>query len=114
MNYIYLALGIILGIVFLGRGKNAKNKKYIPYEVKTKLRTKKTMEDYEDWCNREAKGCKFMGIGFMLFGFSATFIGSNGLVSTIIAVISLVVFIIGFFTRIYNNKTHLNHYFTKQ
>ena len=35
MNYIYLILGVVLGIVFIGRGKNARNKKFVPYEVKT-------------------------------------------------------------------------------
>ena len=39
---------------------------------------------------------------------------SNALLSTIIAVVSLVIFIVGFFMRIYNNKKHLGHYFTKQ
>ena len=114
MNYIYRALGVILGIVFLGRAKNARKEKFVPYEVKSKLKTKKTMEDFDDWCQREAKGCQLMGLGFIVFGVSATFMDSNAIVSTVIAIISLVLFIIGFFLRIYNNKIHLNHYFTKQ
>ncbi|MBQ3236962.1 MAG: hypothetical protein IJA06_00345 [Oscillospiraceae bacterium] len=113
MNYIYLILGIVLGLVFLGRGKNTRNKKFIPYEVKTKLKTKKTMEEYEDWCRREATGCSLLGGGFVVFGISATFMDSNALISTIIAVASLLLFLVGFFMRIYNNKKHLNHYFTK-
>lgn len=114
MNYIYLILGIVLGIVFIGRGKNARNKKFVPYEVKAKLKSKKTMEEFEDWCKREAFGCTLIGSGFIVFGLSATFMDSNALISTIISVISLVLFLIGFFWRIYNNKVHLNHYFTKQ
>ncbi len=114
MTYIYLILGIVLGVVFLGRGKNSRNMKMIPYEVKMKLKTKKTMEEYEDWCRLEANGCSLMGIAFVLFGVSATFMDSNALVSTILAVVSLVPFLVGFFMRIYNNKKHLNHYFTKQ
>ncbi len=113
MNYIYLVLGIVLGIVFLGRGKNARNHKYIPYEVKTKLNTKKNKEDYEEWCSKEALGCTLMGAGFAVFGFSATFMDSILLIGNILAIISLVVFISGFFVRIVNNKKRLNHYFTK-
>ena len=114
MNYIYLVLGIALGIVFLGRAKNAKSKKFIPYEAKMKLKTKKTMDKYDDWCKNEARGCGLVGTGFIVFGLSATFMDSNALLSTIIAVISLVIFIVGFFMRIYNNKKYLGHYFTKQ
>ena len=114
MNYIYLILGIMLGVVFLGRAKNARSQKFVPYEVKMKLKTKKTMEKYTDWCNRESTGCALMGCAFIVFGVSATFMDSNAMVSTVIALVSLVPFIIGFFMRIYNNKKHLNHYFTKQ
>ena len=114
MNYVYLILGIVLGIVFIGRAKNARNRKFVPYEVKNNLKTKKTMEQYEEWCDREAKGCSLVGSGFILFGISATFMDSNALLSTAIAVVSLVLFLVGFFLRIYNNKKHLNHYFTKQ
>lgn len=114
MNYIYLILGIVLGIVYLGRAKNAKNQKFIPYEVKTKLKTKKTMEQYDSWCKGEAKGCTLIGLGFVIFGVSATFMDSNALLSTVISVVSLVVFIVGFFMRVYNNKKRLGHYFTKQ
>ncbi len=114
MNYIYLILGIVLGLVFLGRGKNARNHKYIPYEVKTKLNTKKTKEDYEDWCKYEALGCTLMGVGFMAFGLSATFMDSNILIGNIISIVSLGTFIVGFFMRIVNNKKRIGHYFTKQ
>ena len=114
MNYIYLFLGLALGIVFIGRGKNARNQKFIPYEVKTKLKSKKTMDKYEAWCKGEATGCTLVGIGFIVFGLSATFMDSNALLSTIIAVVSLVIFIIGFMMRVINNKKHLGHYFTKQ
>ena len=114
MNYIYLILGIVLGVVFLGRAKNARRQKFVPYEVKMKLKTKKTMEEYIDWCNREATGCVLMGGAFILFGVSATFMDSNAIISTVTALVSLVPFIVGFFMRIYNNKKHLNHYFTKQ
>ena len=81
---------------------------------KYQLKTKKTAEQFGDWCAKEALGCTLMGSGFMAFGLSATFMDSNALLSTIIAVVSLVVFIVGFFMRIYNNKKHLGHYFTKQ
>ena len=114
MNYIYLILGIALGIVFLGRGKNAKNQKFVPYEAKMKLKNKKTIDQYDEWCKAEATGCFLIGIGFIIFGISATFMDSNALLSTIIAVVSLVVFIVGFMMRVVNNKKHLGHYFTKQ
>jgi hypothetical protein len=114
MNYLYLILGFALGLVYIGRGKNARKQKFVPYEVKLKLKTKKTAEQFGDWCAKEALGCTLMGSGFMVFGLSATFMDSNALLSTIIAVVSLVVFIVGFFMRIYNNKKHLGHYFTKQ
>lgn len=113
MNYIYLILGVVLGLVFLGRGKNTKNNKYIPYEVKAKLKTKKTMEQYEEWCKRETLGCTLVGSGFIVFGISATFMDSNAVLSTVLALISLAVFVVGFFIRIINNKKHLGHYFTK-
>ena len=114
MNYIYLILGVVLGIVFIGRGKNAKNQKFIPYEAKMKLKTKKTIEQYEEWCKTEGLGCTLVGLGFIVFGISATFMDSNALLSTIIAVVSLVIFIIGFMMHVINNKKHLGHYFTKQ
>jgi len=114
MNYIYLILGIVLGIVFIGRGKNARKQKFVPYEAKMKLKNKKNMEQYDNWCKGEANGCSLIGIGFVVFGVSATFMDSNALLSTIIAVVSLVIFIIGFMMRVYNNKKHLGHYFTKQ
>ena len=114
MNYLYLILGFALGLVYLGRAKNARKQKFVPYEAKMKLKNKKNMEDYDEWCAKEALGCSLVGGGFMIFGLSATFMDSNALLSTIIAVVSLVVFIVGFFMRIYNNKIHLGHYFTKQ
>ena len=114
MNYIYLILGIVLGIVFIGRGKNARKQKFVPYEAKMKLKNKKNMEQYDNWCKSEANGCSLIGIGFVVFGVSATFMDSNALLSTIIAVVSLVIFIAGFMMRVYNNKKHLGHYFTKQ
>lgn len=114
MNYIYLILGIVLGIVFIGRGKNARKQKFVPYEAKMKLKNKKNMEQYDNWCKGEANGCSLIGIGFVVFGVSATFMDSNALLSTIIAVVSLVIFIAGFMMRVCNNKKHLGHYFTKQ
>ena len=114
MNYIYLILGIVLGIVFLGRAKNARNQKFVPYEAKMKLKSKKTMDQYNDWCKGESRGCSLIGLGFIVFGVSATFMDSNALLSTVISVVSLVIFIVGFFLRLYNNKKHLGHFFTKQ
>ena len=114
MNYIYLILGVVLGVVFLGRAKNARKQKFVPYEAKMKLKTKKTIDQYDDWCKKEALGCTLVGSGFIIFGLSATFMDSNALLSTLIAVVSLVVFLIGFMMRIVNNKKHLGHYFTKQ
>lgn len=113
MNYIYLILGVVLGLVFIGRGKNTRNHKYIPYEVKNTLKTKKTIEQYEDWCKRESLGCTLIGIGFVVFGISATFMDSNAIVSTVLSIGSLAVFVVGFFFRISNNKKHLGHFFTK-
>lgn len=114
MNYLYLLLGVVLGLVFLGRGKNAKKQKFIPYEAKSKLKTKKTIEQYDEWCEKEALGCTLMGSGFMLFGLSATFMDGNVTIGNILSVVSLVVFVVGFMMRIINNKKHLGHYFTKQ
>lgn len=113
MTYLYLILGIALGVVYLGRAKNAKKQKFIPYEAKNKLKTKKTMEQYNEWCKKESLGCTLMGIGFVMFGISATFMDSNAVLSTVFAVVSLIVFIVGFMMRVYNNKKHLGHYFTK-
>ncbi len=113
MNYIYLFIGIALGIVFLGRAKNARKQKFVPYEAKMKLKTKKTIEQFDEWCKKEAAGCTLVGFGFVIFGISATFMDSNALVSTVLAVVSLLVFIVGFIMRIVNNKKHLGHYFTK-
>lgn len=114
MNYIYLILGIALGIVYLGRAKNAKNQKFVPYEAKMKLKNKKNMESFDAWCKSEAKGSFLIGLGFIIFGISATFMDTNAFISTIFALASLVIFIVGFFMRIYNNKKYLGHYFTKQ
>ena len=114
MNYLYLILGIALGVVYLGRAKNAKKHKFVPYEAKMKLKNKKTIEQYDEWCNKEALGCNFIGGGFMLFGLSATFMDSNVIVGNVFAVVSLVIFVLGFMMRIVNNKKHLGHYFTKQ
>lgn len=113
MSYIYLIVGIALGVVFLGRAKNARKQKFVPYEVKMKLKTKKTIEKYDAWCKNEANGCTLVGLGFIVFGFSATFMDSNAVLSTILAVVSLIIFIVGFMMRIYNNKKYLGHYFTK-
>ena len=114
MNYIYLILGVVLGIVYLGRAKNASKQKFVPYEAKMKLKTKKTMDEYAAWCHSEATGCTLVGLGFIIFGISATFMDSNALLSTVIAVVSLVIFIVGFMMRVVNNKKHLGHFFTKQ
>lgn len=114
MNYLYLILGFALGLVYLGRAKNARKQKFVPYEAKMKLKTKKTIEQYNEWCAKEALGCTLMGSGFIVFGLSATFMDSNALLSTIIAAVSLVIFVVGFMMRVFNNKKHLGHYFTKQ
>ena len=114
MNYLYLILGFVLGLIYLGRAKNARKQKFVPYEAKMKLKNKKNIENYDDWCAKEALGCSLMGAGFMIFGLSATFMDSNAIVSTVIAVVSLVIFVIGFMMRVVNNKKHLGHYFTKQ
>ncbi len=113
MVYLYLLLGVVLGVVFLGRAKNARNQKFIPYEAKAKLKTKKTMEEFNAWCKNESTGCALMGLGFILFGISATFMDSNAVLSTVLSVVSLIVFIVGFMMRVYNNKKRLGHYFTK-
>ena len=114
MNYLYLILGFVLGLVYFGRAKNARKQKFVPYEAKMKLKNKKNIENYDDWCAKEALGCSLMGAGFMVFGISATFMDSNAILSTVIAVVSLIIFVIGFMMRVVNNKKHLGHYFTKQ
>ena len=43
MNYLYLILGFALGIVYLGREKNARKQKFVPYEAQMKLKNKKTI-----------------------------------------------------------------------
>lgn len=114
MNYIYLAIGIILGIIYLGRAKNARKQKFVSYEAKMKLKNKKHMYEYDKWCKNESKGCYLVGGGFMLFGIASTFMDSNLLICNILSIISLIIFIIGFVTRILNNKKRLGHYFSKQ
>ncbi len=114
MNYIYLIAGIVLGAIYLGRSKNAGKQKFVPYEAKMKLKNKKTIEQYDEWCNTESKGCLLIGLGFIIFALSATFMDSSAVTSAIIAIISLIVFVIGFMMRVVNNKKHLGHYFTKQ
>ena len=54
MNYLYLILGFALGLVYLGRAKNARKQKFVPYEAKMKLKNKKNMENYDEWCAKEA------------------------------------------------------------
>lgn len=113
MSYIYLALGFVIGIIFIGMGKNARHRKAIPYEVNKKLKSSKRMDEYNEWCNTEATADTIVGCGLILFGFSATFTDSNAAVSGIIALISLAVFIFGYIKRLANNKKHLGHFFVR-
>lgn len=113
MNYLYLALGLVVGIIFLGMAKNAKRRKAIPYEVIKKLKSSKHMDEYNEWCDRESLSDTVIGGGLILFGLSATFMDSSNAVSNIVAIISLLVFIVGYVMRVVNNKKHLNHFFVR-
>ena len=113
MNYLYLALGVIIGAMFLGMAKNCRKRKVIPYEVNKKLKSSKHMDEYNIWCDTEARSDTIIGIGFILFGFSATFMDSNALLSGIIAIISLIIFMVGYIMRIANNKKRLGHFFVR-
>ena len=73
MNYIYLAIGLVVGAVFLGMAKNTRRRKAIP----------------------------------------VTFVDTNLAITNIIAIISLIVFVVGYIMRIVNNKKHLNHFFVR-
>lgn len=111
MNYIYLGIGIIVGIIFLGMGKNARNRKAIPIEVTKKLKSNKKMDEYNEWCNTESTADTVIAVSLFVFGISATFMDSNLLVANILSILSLIVFIVGFIMRMSNNKKHLNHFF---
>lgn len=113
VNYIYLFAGILLGIVFIGIAKNINRRKTIPYEVTKKLHAHKTMDDYNEWCEKEVRGDRLIGCGLILFGVSSTFFDSIPLLGGILAVISLGLFVVGYITRIVNNKNLLGHFFVR-
>lgn len=113
MRYVYIAAGLILGIVFLGIAKNTKRRKFIPREVIKKLKSSNRMDEYNIWCDKEAKADMIVGIGFVLFGLSMTFADTNAALSNIGVIISLVVFLVGYIMRIVNNKKHLDHFFVR-
>lgn len=113
MSYLYLAVGIILGIVFLGMAKNISKRKVLPPEVNKKLKNAKHSDELDAWCKVETASDIVVGTGFILFGISATFMDSNILIGNILAIISLLLFVGGYVRRIINNKKHLNHFFAK-
>ena len=113
MNYIYLALGGIIGAIFLGMAKNTKRRKAIPYEVTKKLKSSKKMNEYNKWCDTESRADVIVGVGLIIFGLSATFMDSNIALGNIIAIISLIVFVAGYIMRIVNNKKRLGHFFVR-
>lgn len=113
MNYVYLAIGLIVGAVFLGMAKNTRRRKAIPYEVTKKLKSSKRMDEYNQWCDREAQADTIVGIALILFGLSVTFSDTSLAVTNIISIISLIVFVVGYIMRIVNNKKHLNHFFVR-
>ena len=45
MNYIYLAVGLIAGIFFLGKARSTSRRKMIPYEVTRELKSSNRMDD---------------------------------------------------------------------
>lgn len=113
MNYIYLAIGLVVGAVFLGMAKNTRRRKAIPYEVTKKLKSSRRMDEYNQWCDTEARADTIVGIGLIVFGFSVTFVDTNILVTNVLGIISLIVFVTGYIMRIVNNKKHLNHFFVR-
>lgn len=113
MNYLYLAIGVIVGAIFIGMGKNSKRRRAIPYEVTKKLKGNKHMDEYNEWCDTESKGDYIIGVSLFVFGLSATFMDSNRTVGNILAIISLAGFITGFVMRVVNNKKKLNHFFIR-
>lgn len=113
MNYVYLAIGLIVGAIFLGMAKNTRRRKAIPYEVTKKLKSSKRMDEYNQWCDAEAKADVIVGTGLILFGISVTFVDTSLVVTNIISIVSLIVFVIGYIMRIVNNKKHLNHFFVR-
>ncbi len=113
MNYIFLIVGLIAGIIYLGIAKNINRRKTVPYEVTKNLRTHKRMDEYNEWCDTEVVGDRLVGIGFLLIGFSVTFMDSVPIVGGVLSIVALVLFILGYFKRINNNKKHLGHFFVR-
>lgn len=113
MNYIYFFAGLIIGIIFIGIGKNTRNRKTIPYEVTKKLKGAKRMDEYNEWCDTDAKADTFIGTAFLIFGISSTFMDSVVWLGNIISIVSLVIFIAGYAIKVINNKKHLGHFFVK-
>lgn len=113
MNYIVLVAGLIAGIIYIGIGKNISRRKTVPYEVTKNLRTHKRMDEYNEWCDTEAAGDRLVGLGFLLIGFSVTFMDSISIVGGLLSFVALVLFILGYFKRINNNKKHLGHFFVR-
>lgn len=113
MNYVYLIAGVVIGIVFLGMAKNTRKRKAIPFEVTKKLKSNKHMDEYNLWCDTECQSDTLIGLSLIIFGISATFMDNNRLIGNIIAAISLVLFIIGYFKKVINNKKYLHHFFVR-
>lgn len=113
MNYVYLIAGIVIGFVFIGMGKNTKKRKAIPYEVTKKLKSNKHMDEYNIWCDTESSANYTIGCSLIIFGISATFMDNNRLIGNILALISLILFVFGYFKKIINNKKRLNHFFVR-
>ena len=113
MNYIYLAVGLIAGIFFLGKARSTSRRKMIPYEVTRELKSSNRMDEYNRWCNTESQADVIVGLGLILFGFSVTFADTNPVITNILSILSLIVFVVGYIMRFINNKKHLGHLFVK-
>ena len=73
----------------------------------------KKMDEYNEWCDTEAKADTIIGISLLVFGISSTFMDSVVWLGNIISIISLIVFITGYIIRVINNKKHLGHFFVR-
>ncbi|MGN1048782.1 MAG: hypothetical protein ACI4QZ_09270, partial [Eubacteriales bacterium] len=73
----------------------------------------KKMNEYNKCCDTESRADVIVGVGLIIFGFSATFMDSNIALGNIMAIISLIVFVSGYIMRIVNNKKRLGHFFVR-
>ena len=81
--------------------------------LRSNQKASKHMDEYNQWCDTEARADTIVGAGLILFGLSVTFVDTNLAITNVIAIISLIVFVVGYIMRIVNNKKHLNHFFVR-